>query len=535
MKLTFLGAAQTVTGSCYLLEANGKSILVDCGMFQGSKLVTSFNERPFLFEPAKIDAVILTHAHIDHCGLLPKLVVEGFKGPIYSTKVTYELCSILLPDSAHIQESDAENATRKRLRAGKEPRKPLYTVDQAFETLKYFQFIEYHEMTEILPSISVRLNVAGHIMGASMAEIFVDEDGDKTKLFFSGDVGQPEQPILKDPDVIDYADYMIIESTYGDRIHGQFDVESEIASIINQTVERGGNIIIPAFAVGRTQILLYYLQKLSNSGLIPKIPIIIDSPLATKATNITLKNPQEFDEESLEMYHQYRNKLIDLPQLRFTQSAQESRQLNETAGPMIIISASGMADAGRILHHLKHNLWRSECSVVFVGYQARGSMGRMLLDGTKRVRLFGETISVKAQIFNMTNFSAHADKEQLISWLKKMDKPPKGFFVTHGEYDAATAFSGELVRTIGAKTYVPGYGDVATIDKNGWQIQEAQKLEAAPAIAQLREELRTIEKKYNEYKVRMEQLLSASPTKYSDLKRRIGRIDKFVDNIFEDL
>lgn len=535
MQLTFLGATQTVTGSCFLLEADDKKILIDCGMFQGSKLVRSFNRRDFLFNPAEIDAVLLTHAHIDHCGLLPKLVVEGFKGPIYCSKVTKELCSILLPDSAHIQESDAENTSRKRQRAGRAPEVPLYTIEQAYAALGHFETYAYEEEIRISQNIYMKMRVAGHIMGAAMFEVYVTEEGETTKFLFSGDVGQPEQPIIKDPEVIDSADYVIVESTYGDRVHQHFDAEIEIEKVINETYERGGNIIIPAFAVGRTQILLYYLQKLSNENRIPKIPIVIDSPLASKATEIILKNPQEFDEESKDLYHQYQNKMIELPQLRFTQSAAESRALNEAREPMIIISASGMADAGRVLHHLKHNLWREECSVLFVGYQAQGSMGRNLIEGATKVKLFGERIAVKAHIYNMGNFSAHADKEQLIELLSKIKNKPKGFFVVHGEYEAAQNFAEEIVRNFGANTYVPAFGDIAHITKDGWQIREAEAVAAAPAIQDLRAELKLIERKYREYRMQLERMLATNPTRLGEVKKRIDRIKKFVDNIFEDL
>lgn len=535
MQLSFLGATQTVTGSCYLLEADGKKILVDCGMFQGSKLISSFNRRPFLFNPGEIDAVLLTHAHIDHCGLLPKLVNEGFKGQIYSTKVTYELCSILLPDSAHIQESDAETATRKRQRAGRSPQVPIYTIEQAYDTLKFFKTVNYGEKIQLSDNVYARMSISGHIMGAALIEVFVTEDGEPIKLLFSGDVGQPEQPIIKDPEVIKSADYVIVESTYGNRTHEHFDAESQLEQVINETYERGGSIIIPAFAVGRTQVLLYYLQKLSNEDRIPKIPIIIDSPLASKATDIILKNPQEFDEESSDLYEKYKSKMIELPQLRFTQTVQESRALNDSREPMIIISASGMADAGRIVHHLKHNLWREECSILFVGYQAQGSMGRRLLEGATKVKIYGEKIGVKAKICNMGSFSAHADRVQLIDWLGQIEEKPKGFFVVHGEYDAAKAFSDEIIKTFGANAYVPAYGDVAHITKTGWQIKEAEAVSESPAIFELRAELKQIERRYRDYRQQVEQMLTTQPSKLADIKQRINRIKKFVDNIFEDL
>ena len=535
MKLSFLGAAQTVTGSCHLLEVNNQKILVDCGLFQGSKLVTSFNQRPFLFNPGEIDAVLLTHAHIDHCGLLPRLVAEGFRGPIYATKVTYELCSILLPDSAHIQEVDSQNTNRRRKRQGREEIKPLYNVDQAYDALQYFKLQNFGEEFSVGEGVKVVPRRAGHIMGAAMFEVYIDEDGTQTKLLFTGDIGQPEQPIIRDPDIIDSADYVVIESTYGDRVHGTVDVESILSKVINDTVERGGNVIIPAFAVGRTQVLLYYLQKLYHENKIPNIPIVIDSPLASKATDIILRNPQEFDDESKELYEKYTKKLMDLPQLRFTQSVDESRALNESPGSKIIISASGMADAGRVVHHLKHNLWRPEASVLFVGYQSPGSMGRALLEGANKVKIFGEVVKVKASIYNMETFSAHADKVQMLDWLKKMTQKPKGFFIVHGEFASSYAFSQEIHRQLGSNTYIPAYGDIATVDAQGWHVQEAESISAVPAISELRSELKTVAKRYLDYKMRMERLLADDPTKLAEIRRKISKISKFMDNVFDEL
>ncbi len=535
MKLTFLGASQMVTGSCFLLETKNSKVLVDCGMFQGSRVVSLLNRRPFAFNPADIDAVLLTHAHIDHCGLIPKLIAEGYKGKVYATKVTAELCSILLPDSAHIQEVDAENATRKRKRSGRPPTEALYTVDQAYEALGHFSPCNYGEEFAAAGDVKVKMQRAGHIMGSALVEVYVEEEGLTTKLLFSGDVGQPGQPIVRDPDVIDAADYIVIESTYGDEDHEQGDPVAELERVVNETVERGGNIIIPAFAVGRTQLLLYYLQELLHEKRIPPIPIVIDSPLATKATDIVLRNPQEYDEEATEIYKKQNNKLMDIPQLRFTQSVDESRALNEDTGPKIIISASGMADAGRVLHHLKHNLWRPECSVLFVGFQAQGTLGRNLLEGASRVRIMGEEIRVAAKIYNMSSLSAHADRTQIVDWLKGMKTRPKGFFIVHGEIDAARAFSSELNRAMGANTYVPAYGDSAVIDAEGWHIKESELVTGEPAIQELREYLANIEKRYIEYKLRMEHVLTTSPTKLNDLKRRVDRIVKFIDNIFSDL
>ena len=336
MKITFLGATRMVTGSCYLLEVGNKKMLLDCGMFQGSKMVTAFNEKEFVFAPNTIDSVGLTHAHIDHSGLIPKLVKHGYKGPVHCTKTTLELCTILLPDSAHIQESEAEFANRKGMRAGKRVVEPLYTVDDAYKALQHFRTHEFGEPVEVLPGVQVKFKVAGHILGSAIVEVLVNEDGKTTKLIFTGDIGQPNQPIIEDPDEIAGADFIITESTYGNRVHKAYDKEGELAEIIKETVAKGGNVVIPAFAVGRTQVLLYYFQKLLAEGRIPEVPIIIDSPMASKATAITLTNPQEYDEEARALYEMHGKRLLAIPQLRFTATAQESRMINEMPGSKII-------------------------------------------------------------------------------------------------------------------------------------------------------------------------------------------------------
>ena len=535
MKITFLGAARTVTGSCFLLETDKSKVIIDCGMFQGSKTIAELNRREFLFQPSELTAVILTHAHIDHSGLIPKLIKNGYRGKVLCTKVTKELCEILLPDSAHIQESDFENAMRKNKRSGKETKPPLYTIDDAYNALKYFQEIPLYEKIKISEDIVMRYRSAGHIMGAAVVEIYVTEADKEIKLLFSGDLGQPNQPIVRDPDEIKRTDYLIIESTYGDREHFEYDKEAELEKIINETYARGGNLIIPAFAVGRTQTLLYYFQKLIQENRIPDMPIIIDSPLAIKATDIILRNPQEFDEEASDIYTNQNNKLINIKNLRFVETSQESKALNTLDTPAIIISASGMADAGRVLHHLKHNLWRPECSVLFVGFQARGSLGRLILDGTKSVKIMGERISVKAQIHNLRGFSAHADRNQLFDWLKNLECRPSGVFVVHGESDVAEIFANDLRKVLGTATYVPQYGDEALIDGYTWKIKESEIIAKVPAIQDLRQELRSMEKNYYEYRMRLEQVLNRDESKIKEISRRLQKISKYMDENLSDL
>lgn len=535
MKITFLGAARMVTGSCYLLETEGGKILVDCGMFQGSKLITAFNEKDFLFNPAEIDAVVLTHAHVDHSGLLPKLVKMGFKGPIHCTKSTQELCSILLPDSAHIQEGDAELANRKGLRAGKKFVEPLFTVDDAYEALKLFRIHDFDETVKILPNIKVCYRVAGHILGSAIIEMFIEEGDKKTKLVFTGDIGQPDQPIIEDPVNVSGADFVITESTYGNRVHKAYDKEAELAEIINETYERGGNVVIPAFAVGRTQVLLYYFQKLRAEGRIPDIPIIVDSPMANKATQITLTSPEEYDEEARALYEMQGRRLVDMKNLRFTATADESRSINDLDGSKVIISASGMADAGRILHHLKHNLWRKDSSVVFAGYLAEGTIGRRIVEGAKQVKIMGEDIRVNAKIYNMKGFSAHADKEQLIDWFSKMNSVPKAFFVTHGEFDAASNFSIELQRRLGTAAYIPQFGDCVEINGTEWKVEPSALVTIDTAALEVREYLRQMERDYLLHRTKIEQIVARDSTKVNNIRKKLDKLRKYMDDLLSEI
>ncbi|WP_425057738.1 Ribonuclease [Sporomusa carbonis] len=535
MRLTFLGAAGMVTGSSYLLEIGQKKYLVDCGMFQGSKAIAALNRRPFLYNPADIDGVLLTHAHIDHSGLLPRLCKSGFKGPIYATKVTAELCSIMLPDSGHIQEFDAEIANRKGQRAGHKHVDPLYTVEEAYECLKQFSPVAYDSEVKLADEITVKFREAGHILGSSMVEIWVTENNETAKFLFSGDLGQPDQPIIKDPAIIDHADYIVVESTYGARKHEISDPVELLAQYINASVEKGGNIIIPSFAVGRTQTILYHLHKLFKAGLIPDIPVIIDSPLAISATNIFLHNSQEYDSEAYDMLYKDHDHPLSMPQLTFTKTSDESKTINKMDRPAIIISASGMADAGRILHHLKHNLWRPECTVLFVGYQAQGSLGRRLLEGIKRVKIMGEEISVKAKIYNLEGFSAHADRDQLIAWLGNFQNKPANIFVVHGEQDMSVPFAQLIERQLGISTYVPRYGDSAIITGRNWQIEPSNIATIEPAVQQLREYLDEMEKEYADFRRRLEDLVAGNSGRLLDVLKRVDKIRTFIKKTLSDL
>lgn len=535
MKITFLGATRTVTGSCYLLEVGAHKFLVDCGMFQGSKLIKALNEKEFLFHPGEIEAVVLTHAHVDHSGLLPKLVKEGFRGPIYCTKSTEELCSILLPDSAHIQEGEAEYANRKGMRAGKKIVEPLFTVDDASRALHLFKLRSFCEPFNIVPGVTVTFRVAGHILGSAFVEMSVTEGDKKTRLIFTGDIGQPNQPIIEDPAVAGGADFIITESTYGNRIHEAYDKEGELANIINDTVERGGNVIIPAFAVGRTQVLLYYFQKLQAEGKIPEIPIYVDSPMANRATQITMTNPEEYDEEARALYAMQGRRLVSMHNLRFIATVQESMAINEIPGSKIVISASGMADAGRILHHLKHNLWREDSSIVFAGYQAEGTIGRRLIEGIKRIKIMGEDIRVNAKIYNMKGFSAHADKQQLLAWYSSMKEVPKAFFVTHGELDAAMELADSLGRNLGTATYIPHFGDCAEIHGTEWQMHESEMVQVEPAAIDLRAYMRGMEHDYLLQRSKIEQIVARNPDKAVMVRKKLEKLHKYMDDILKDL
>ncbi|WP_110956130.1 MBL fold metallo-hydrolase RNA specificity domain-containing protein [Anaerosinus massiliensis] len=534
MKLQFLGAAQIVTGSSFLIEVAGKKILIDCGMFQGSKSVRALNYQDFLYEPVSIDCVILTHAHIDHCGLLPKLCKQGFKGSIYATKVTSELCHIMLPDSAHIQESDAEIANRKGARAGKKYVEPIYTIDDAFAALQHFVPIAYNKDLQITPEVMVRFSDAGHIIGSAIVEVFVTENDTTTKLLFSGDLGQPNQPIIKDPAIIHGADYVITESTYGNRVHLHYDKEDKLAEIIQDTAMRGGNVIIPSFAVGRTQALLFYLHKLWRAEKIPAIPVIIDSPLAIAATQIFAQNTQEYDEESTKLLT-HNGKLPEMPQLALVKTAEESKALNSMEGSKIIISASGMADAGRILHHLKHNLWRAESSVVFVGYQAEGSMGRRLVEGIKRVKIMGEEVRVKAEIYNLDGFSAHADRDQIMEWLGHVKEPkPANIFLVHGEPVASQPLAAFIQQKLEIPTYIPRYGDIAIIEGRNWHIEKAD-IVIEPVVKDLEEILSLAETEYLQVKKQMINVVLREPNKLSDIKIKIDKVLKYMKKIMNNI
>ena len=445
MKLTFLGANHEVTGSCTLLEAAGQRYLIDCGMEQGKDI---YENQPIPVAPGEIDGVLATHAHIDHTGLLPLLVRNGFRGKIYATKPTTELCDIMLRDSAHIQEFEAEWKNRKAKRAGDAPVEPMYTVQDAEAAMKLFIGVDYETKVELAPGLEIRFVDVGHLLGSSSIEIWVTENGSTTKLVFSGDIGNTNQPLIKDPAYITDADYVVMEPTYGDRLHGpKPDYVAELSKILQRTFDRGGNVVIPSFAVGRTQELLYFIREIKEKGLVTghgNFPVYIDSPLAIEATRIFQSTDEEcYDTETRALLDANINP-IQFPGLRVSITSDESRMINVDPVPKVILSASGMCEAGRIRHHLKHNLWRPECTILFVGYQAVGTLGRTLIDGATTVKLFGETIEVQADICQLTGLSGHADKDGLLRWVNSFEPKPKRVFIVHGNDEVEDIFAQTL-------------------------------------------------------------------------------------------
>ncbi len=460
MKLIFLGATHEVTGSCALLEACGKQILIDCGMEQGQDTYENC-DLPVL--PGEIDAICLTHAHMDHSGKIPAMVAKGFTGPIYSTEATHRLCNIMLRDSAHIQEFEAQWRNRKAKRADEPPYVPLYTMADAEQALKQFDAYPYGQEVTIFDGITVRFADAGHLLGSSSIYITVTEGGETRSLLFSGDLGNVDRPLIRDPQPAEYADYVVMESTYGDRLHGERpDYLGQLTAVLQETFDRGGNVVIPAFAIGRTQELLYLLRTIKEERLIrgyEDFPVYVDSPLAVEATRIySCGMTDYYDAETLELLDKGVNPIV-FPNLHLSVTSDESKLINADMTPKVILSASGMCEAGRIRHHLKHNLWRRESAILFVGYQAVGTIGRKLMDGAATVRLFGEDIAVHANIAAMSGISGHADRDMLLGWLKAMGKPPKQVFVNHGDDHVCEVFAEAVEKELGFPAVSPYSGD----------------------------------------------------------------------------
>ena len=482
MRLTFLGANHEVTGSCTLLQIGEKNVMIDCGMEQGED---HYQQADMPMTAAEVDVVCVTHAHIDHTGRLPLLYKEGFRGSIYATHETAKLCGIMLRDSANIQMSEAEYATRKAQRAGQPPVEPLYDLEDVEGLLKLFHPCDYNTRLPLCEGVDVRFTDIGHLLGSAAIEMWLKEGDTERKLVFSGDVGNTAQPIINDPKPVDEADYLVLESTYGDRLHtkdGKVNNIATLAQVLQRTLDRGGNVIIPAFAVGRTQEMLYFIREVKNRGLVQGhdgFPVYVDSPLANEATAIFMQCGMEcLDPDAREVMQKGENP-IAFEGLRTSVTAEDSKALNEDKTPKVIISASGMCDAGRIRHHLKYNLWRPECTVLFVGYQSNGTLGRALYEGAKTVKLFGDEVAVHAEIASMTGLSGHADQRGLLDWVSRFKRTPEQIFVNHGDDCACTTLAKLLESDFGCKADAPFSGSVFNLATDAWEVQA----EPAPAHA----------------------------------------------------
>ncbi len=466
IKLNFFGAAKNVTGSCYFVEVNGVRLLVDCGLYQERDLKPR-NWADFPVPPSTIDVVLLTHAHLDHCGRLPKLVKEGFKGKIFATSATVEIANIIMLDSAHIQEEDIKHKLKRHERSGKKspfPYEPLYTTEDAEKTNTFFHKTGYDEPVAIGEGITAEFREAGHVFGSSMIRLRVEQGGETRTILFSGDVGRWDLPIMRDPSQFEQADYVLIESTYGDRLHGEVaSIPGELERIINETHKAGGNIIIPSFSLERTQELLYHLNNLLKEDRIPQLAAFVDSPMAIKITEVFKKHPELFDEETMALLNAGDHP-CDFPGLTMSRSVDQSKAIADQGGTSIIIAGSGMCTGGRVKHHLKANIARPESTILFVGYQAFGTLGRHILEKPETIRIFGEEHELRARVEKISGFSAHADKEELVRWISSLKTPPRKVFVTHGEEKAAMAFQKFLSEKTGWNCVVPEYEQEVQLD-----------------------------------------------------------------------
>jgi metallo-beta-lactamase family protein len=466
IKLQFLGAAQNVTGSRHLLQANGTRLLVDCGLYQ-ERQFRDRNWEPFTVPPDSIDAVLLTHAHLDHCGLLPKLVKEGFKGKIYCTDATAEIAQIILLDSAKLQEEDAEFKLKRHKKEGRKgpyPVVPLYTVTDAEACFPHFHNVKYKTPVEIGPGIEATFCDAGHVLGSSIIKVKVSLNGQDRSVLFSGDVGRPHRPIVRDPSLVDEADYVLVESTYGDRIHkGPEDTKKMIAEVVNSTMQAGGNVIVPSFALERAQELLYFINELLLTNAIPHITVYLDSPMAERITKVFKKHRELYDKEMTEFVNNHESP-FNFPGLKMIGTSDESKAINHVRGPVMIIAGSGMCTGGRIKHHLVNNISNPRNTIMFVGYQAVGTLGRQIVDGKKEVRILGREYPVEARVVRINGFSAHADKQELLQWLSGLTRPPRKLFVVHGESESALHFGDYIKRETGWEVAVPAYQDEIILD-----------------------------------------------------------------------
>ena len=542
MKITFLGATKTVTGSNFLVEGAGKKFLVDCGMYQGKAEDEFQNEEPFNFNIEEIEFVLLTHAHIDHSGRIPKLYKEGYRKPVITTKATCDLCSIMLPDSGHIQEMESEWKNRKRKRKGLEIIEPMYNAEIAEQSLEIFRPVEYDELIEIDENIHVRFNDAGHMLGSSVIEVWIKEEGIEKKIVFTGDLGNNDIPLLDSPTMIEDTDFLVMESTYGGRLHIRNDEKAEeFLDIVYDTITKGGTVVIPSFAVGRTQEILYELNHLKDVehseefmqkyNVLMNTPVYVDSPLAISATEIFEENMNLFDEETQELIKQGDNPL-EFPGLKFTRTADESKALNELNEPCIIISASGMCEVGRIKHHLKHNIWNPNSTILFVGYQAPGTLGRKIVDGEKMVKIFGEEIAVHARIEYIEGYSGHADQELLMNFIYSFLKKPKHIFLVHGEPEGQQILKQKILEQTQIPVSIPDFGETYNLDE---KIKVIDKIENKAVQNYLRlevmERMRTLKEELQDMETIVQQDILSETTKDSEIQALNDKIKQLEQQI----
>ena len=548
MKVTFLGATKTVTGSNFLVEGAGKKFLVDCGMYQGSASDEFENEAPFLFDVNEIDFVLLTHAHIDHSGRIPKLYNDGYRNKVIATKATCDLCAIMLPDSGHIQEMEVEWKNRKRERKGEKPLPPLYTAENAAKCLEIFRPVQYNEIVELSDSIQVRFNDAGHMLGSAIIEVWITENGKREKIVFTGDLGNNDIPLLSPPTMISDADYLVMESTYGNRLHMRNDDKANLfLDVVYETLEKGGTVVIPSFAVGRTQEILFELNRIKEVEhseefykkyqKLMSVPVYVDSPLAISATEVFKENMNLFNEETQEIINEGDNPL-EFDGLKFTSTADESKELHASEQSSIIISASGMCEVGRIKHHLKHHLWDSNSTILFVGYQAPGTLGRKLVDGEKKVKIFGEEIAVNARIEYIEGYSGHADQEWLMNFVYSFTNPPKHIFLVHGEPEGQVVLKQKLEESTQIPITIPAFGETYELNDELQMIGKAKdgtkerylRLDVLERMNTLREELEDMSSIVKEEYLDK----NASDEEIIKIKERLRELEQQIVKIVEN-
>ena len=548
MKVTFLGATKTVTGSNFLVEGAGKKFLVDCGLFQGQAADEAQNEMNFAFDVNDIDFMILTHAHIDHSGRIPKLYKDGYRNKIYATKATCDLCAIMLPDSGHIQEMETEWKNRKRERKGEAKKLPIYDVETALMSLELFEPTKYDQLIEVDENIHIRFNDAGHMLGSAIVEIWIKEEEKNKKIVFTGDLGNNDIPLLSEPTMIEDADYLIMESTYGNRHHIRNDEKAELfINIVTDTIRNGGTVVIPSFAVGRTQEILYELNNLKEKRfdndfqkkyeILMHTPVYVDSPLAISATEVFKENMDLFDENTQKLIKSGDNPL-EFPGLKFTRTTQESKDLNESDESSIIISASGMCEVGRIKHHLKHNLWNHKNTILFVGYQAPGTLGRKLVDGAKKVKIFGEEIAVNARVEYIEGYSGHADQEGLMNFVYSFVKKPSHIFLVHGEPEGQKVLKDMIIQNTSIPVTIPDYGETYNLEQEikltdkieRKETKKYLKLQVLERMETLKEEIQDMEQ------IVKEELLTedAKDNEIEAINQKIKELENQIVRIIEE-